>query len=118
MSECGRCGGTGKTVWGHIENGICFACGGIGKLKGRNISKQAPVAVREQTSADYPYSYGAAQAVVVSAMTNPECLDVLPCGIIICDVSGATKESIKRAWPEIPARYKPAFLDWARARAW
>ena len=32
MFQCPRCGGTGQTVWTHIENGICFQCGGTGEI--------------------------------------------------------------------------------------
>jgi hypothetical protein len=33
MFECDKCNGSGKVHWKHIENGRCFKCGGVGKLK-------------------------------------------------------------------------------------
>lgn len=32
-NPCGRCNGTGYVPFRHIENGICFKCGGTGKNK-------------------------------------------------------------------------------------
>jgi len=29
---CNRCGGSGKTVFMHIADGVCFACNGVGKI--------------------------------------------------------------------------------------
>ena len=29
---CNRCSGTGKTVFHHVADGICFACNGTGKI--------------------------------------------------------------------------------------
>lgn len=32
QGRCVRCGGTGKTQWTHIKNGICFKCKGEGSM--------------------------------------------------------------------------------------
>lgn len=32
--KCDRCGGSGtKPEYGHVDNGTCFKCGGVGLLK-------------------------------------------------------------------------------------
>ena len=36
---CDRCGGNGRIDhWSHVANGVCFACGGSGKLSGRPLA--------------------------------------------------------------------------------
>jgi hypothetical protein len=39
--DCHKCSGTGQTSFHHIENGVCFACGGSGKLAYRPKASQA-----------------------------------------------------------------------------
>jgi hypothetical protein len=38
---CGKCDGKGQLFWlGHIENGRCFACGGVGTVKCQPVTVQ------------------------------------------------------------------------------
>lgn len=40
MYTCGKCDGTGKIhEYGHIAQGICFECGGAGKVTDRTKAK-------------------------------------------------------------------------------
>ena len=43
MFQCARCGGSGKTAWKHVEDGVCFACDGTGEVA---IEPKAPSPVK------------------------------------------------------------------------
>lgn len=48
---CTRCNGSGKTIFAHVENGTCFACGGTGRVKARKTAAPKGRVVKESQAA-------------------------------------------------------------------
>jgi len=39
LHDCDKCNGRGEVHWKHVDNGICFKCGGSGRLDYKPVSK-------------------------------------------------------------------------------
>lgn len=47
---CLRCGGSGKTRWVHVDNGICYACDGTGEVESKPARRVRMVATDQTRS--------------------------------------------------------------------
>ena len=48
-NKCGRCNGSGKTCFDHIEEGTCFECGGVGTVDYvRTVRRFAPIVISQE----------------------------------------------------------------------
>jgi hypothetical protein len=50
QGECSKCLGSGRVPFRHIENGVCFQCGGTGKISGRIKTGKTPKAIEPTIS--------------------------------------------------------------------